>query len=64
MTEQKKYNTDGKTSEDRALDILADMKNERIKSMRRQDGWKKHGYRQKLASLPRETCKSESSMTA
>ena len=25
MTEQKKYNTDGKTSEDRALDIFADM---------------------------------------
>lgn len=25
MTEQKKYNTDGKTSENRALDLFADM---------------------------------------
>lgn len=43
MTEQKKYNTDGKTSEDRALDLFADMMIERIKSLSSKDGWKKPG---------------------
>lgn len=41
MTGQKKYNTDGKTSEDRALDLFADMMIERIKSLSSKDGWKK-----------------------
>ena len=41
MTAQKKYNTDGKTSEDRALDLFADMMIERIKTLSSKDGWKK-----------------------
>jgi hypothetical protein len=53
MTEQKKYNTDGKTSEDRALDLFADMMIERIKSLSSKDGWKKPGS-PRLAFMAKE----------
>ena len=52
MTEQKKYNTDGKTSEDRALDLFADMMIERIKSLSSKDGWKKPWFTEGSLSWP------------
>ena len=53
MTEQKKYNTDGKTSEDRALDLFADMMIERIKSLSSKDGWKKPWFTEGSLSWPK-----------
>lgn len=53
MTEQKKYNTDGKTSEDRALDLFADMMIERIKSLSSKDGWKKPWFTEGALSWPK-----------
>lgn len=53
MTEQKKYNTDGKTSEDRALDLFTDMMIERIKSLSSKDGWKKPWFTEGSLSWPK-----------
>lgn len=53
MTGQKKYNTDGKTSEDRALDLFADMMIERIKSLSSKDGWKKPWFTEGSLSWPK-----------
>lgn len=53
MTGQKNYNTDGKTSEDRALDLFADMMIERIKSLSSKDGWKKPWFTEGSLSWPK-----------
>lgn len=53
MTEQRKYNSDGKSSEDRALDLFADMMIERIQSLSSKDGWKKPWFTEGALSWPK-----------
>lgn len=53
MTKQRIYNADGKSSEDRALDLFADMMIERIKSLSSKDGWKKPWFTEGSLSWPK-----------
>ena len=53
MTKQRIYNADGKSSEDRALDLFADMMIERIQSLSSKDGWKKHWFTEGSLSWPK-----------
>lgn len=53
MTKQRIYNADGKSSEDRALDLFADMMIERIQSLSSKDGWKKPWFTEGSLSWPK-----------
>lgn len=53
MTKQRIYNADGKSSEDRALDLFADMMIERIQSLSNKDGWKKPWFTEGSLSWPK-----------
>ena len=53
MTKQTKNNADGKSSEDRALDLFADMMIERIQSLSSKDGWKKPWFTEGSLSWPK-----------
>ena len=53
MTKQRIYNADGKSSEDRALDLFADMMIERIQSLSSKDGWKKPWFTESSLSWPK-----------
>ena len=53
MTKQRIYNADGKSSEDRALDLFADMMIERIQSLSIKDGWKKPWFTEGSLSWPK-----------
>lgn len=53
MTKQRIYNADGKSSEDKALDLFADMMIERIQSLSSKDGWKKPWFTEGSLSWPK-----------
>lgn len=53
MTKQRIYNADGKSSEDRALDLFANMMIERIQSLSSKDGWKKPWFTEGSLSWPK-----------
>ena len=53
MTKQRIYNADGKSSEDKALDLFADMMIERIQSLSSKDGWKKPWFTEGALSWPK-----------
>ena len=53
MTKQRIYNADGKSSEDRTLDLFADMMIERIQSLSSKDGWKKPWFTEGSLSWPK-----------
>lgn len=53
MTKQRIYNADGKSSEDRALDLFADMMIDRIQSLSSKDGWKKPWFTEGSLSWPK-----------
>ena len=53
MTKQRINNADGKSSEDRALDLFADMMIERIQSLSSKDGWKKPWFTEGSLSWPK-----------
>lgn len=53
MTKQRIYNADGKSSEDKALDLFANMMIERIQSLSSKDGWKKPWFTEGSLSWPK-----------
>lgn len=53
MTDQRKFNSDGKSSEDKALDLFAEMMIERIESLSGKDGWKKPWFTEGSLSWPK-----------
>ena len=59
MTKQRIYNADGKSSEDRALDLFADMMIERIQSLSSKDGWKKPWFTEGSLSWPKNLSERE-----
>ena len=56
MTGKKIYNSDGRSSEDKALDKFAEMMIEKIKTL--QNDWKKPWFTDKSISWPRNLRKS------